>query len=110
VGFKGGCGDIRRIQLASTGVIGEALDAFKLVDKFSEIKGNFNADGWEAAARAIMTTDTYAKGSTATAKIGDTAVRINGIAKGSGMIAPDMATMLASSASGSLERFGFASC
>lgn len=89
--------DVERdtIQLASTGVIGEALDAFKLVDKFSEIKGNFNADGWEAAARAIMTTDTYAKGSTATAKIGDTAVRINGIAKGSGMIAPDMATMLA---------------
>ena len=85
----------RTIQLASTGVIGEALDASKLVDKFEEIKSNFTADGWEAAARAIMTTDTYAKGATMTAMIGEVEVRINGIAKGSGMIAPDMATMLA---------------
>ena len=53
------------------------------------------ADGWEAAARAIMTTDTHPKGASATAKIGETTVTINGIAKGSGMIAPDMATMLA---------------
>jgi len=85
----------RTIQLASTGVIGEALDASKLVGKFEEIKSNFTADGWEAAARAIMTTDTYAKGATMTAMIGEVEVRINGIAKGSGMIAPDMATMLA---------------
>jgi len=56
---------------------------------------NLSADGWEAAARAIMTTDTHPKGATATAKIGDTTVTLNGIAKGSGMIAPDMATMLA---------------
>jgi len=81
------------IQLASTGVIGVALDASKLVTQFENMA--LHADGWEAAAHAIMTTDTYAKGTTATAKIGDTTVTLNGIAKGSGMIAPDMATMLA---------------
>lgn len=81
------------IQLASTGVIGVALEASKLVDQFPAMK--LSADGWEAAARAIMTTDTHPKGATATAKIGDTLVTVNGIAKGSGMIAPDMATMLA---------------
>ena len=85
--------DTAAIQLASTGVIGVALDAAKLVDQFPKM--SLQADGWEAAARAIMTTDTHPKGTTATAKIGDTTVTINGIAKGSGMIAPDMATMLA---------------
>ena len=85
--------DADAIQLASTGVIGVALEASKLVDQFGNM--DLNADGWEAAARAIMTTDTYAKGATATAKIGETTVTLNGIAKGSGMIAPDMATMLA---------------
>ena len=83
------------VFLASTGVIGEPLDASKVVAKFPEMQVNLDADGWEAAARAIMTTDTYAKGATASAMIGGTEVRINGIAKGSGMIAPDMATMLA---------------
>ena len=81
------------IQIASTGVIGVPLDANKLVVQFYEMA--FEADGWEAAARAIMTTDTHPKGATTTAKIGNTTVTINGIAKGSGMIAPDMATMLA---------------
>lgn len=81
------------IQLASTGVIGVALEASKLVDQFPNM--TLKADGWEAAARAIMTTDTHPKGATAQTKIGDTVVTINGIAKGSGMIAPDMATMLA---------------
>ncbi|MEP4052620.1 MAG: bifunctional glutamate N-acetyltransferase/amino-acid acetyltransferase ArgJ [Litorimonas sp.] len=85
--------DQETVQLASTGVIGVALEASKLVDQFLNMK--LDADGWEAAARAIMTTDTHPKGATATAKIGDTTVTINGIAKGSGMIAPDMATMLA---------------
>jgi len=85
--------DTEAVQLASTGVIGVALDASKLVDQFPNM--NLSADGWEAAARAIMTTDTHPKGATATAKIGDTTVTLNGIAKGSGMIAPDMATMLA---------------
>ena len=86
--------DAQSVLLASTGVIGEPLDASKLVAKFSEIKSNLNPDGWEAAARAIMTTDTHPKGATATAVIDGVSVRINGIAKGSGMIAPDMATML----------------
>ena len=85
--------DTNAIQLASTGVIGVALEASKLVDKFPNM--NLSADGWEAAARAIMTTDTHPKGATAIAKIGDTTITLNGIAKGSGMIAPDMATMLA---------------
>lgn len=82
------------VFLASTGVIGEPLDASKVVAKFPEMKASLHADGWEAAARAIMTTDTHAKGATATAVIDGAEVRINGIAKGSGMIAPDMATML----------------
>ncbi len=85
--------DAASIQLASTGVIGVALDASKLVEQFPKMK--LDADGWEAAARAIMTTDTHPKGATATAKISGTTVTINGISKGSGMIAPDMATMLA---------------
>lgn len=83
------------VQLASTGVIGVPLNASKLVNKFPEINKNFYADGWDAAARAIMTTDTHPKGATATAEIKGTKVTINGIAKGSGMIAPDMGTMLA---------------
>ena len=83
------------VFLASTGVIGEPLEASKVVAKFPEMQVNLDAHGWEAAARAIMTTDTYAKGATTSAMIGGTEVRINGIAKGSGMIAPDMATMLA---------------
>jgi glutamate N-acetyltransferase/amino-acid N-acetyltransferase len=82
------------VLLASTGVIGEPLP----VEKFTALVGDMVRDArpelWESAARAIMTTDTFAKGATATAKIGDAEVRINGIAKGSGMIAPDMATML----------------
>jgi len=85
--------DAKAIQLASTGVIGVALEASKLVDQFPKME--LAADDWEAAARAIMTTDTHPKGATATAHIGNTLVTINGIAKGSGMIAPDMATMLA---------------
>jgi len=82
------------VLLASTGVIGEPLP----VEKFTALVGDMVRDArpelWESAARAIMTTDTFAKGATATAKIDGVEVRINGIAKGSGMIAPDMATML----------------
>lgn len=88
-----GCA-VETVFLASTGVIGEPLDASKVVAKFPEMKAGLDGDGWEAAARAIMTTDTHAKGSTTSAKIGGGDIRINGIAKGSGMIAPDMATML----------------
>ena len=82
------------VFLASTGVIGEPLDASKVVAKFPEMKAGLDPNGWEAAARAIMTTDTHAKGATAMAKIDGVEIGINGIAKGSGMIAPDMATML----------------
>ena len=85
--------DSAAVQLASTGVIGVALEASKLVDQFADM--GLQADGWEAAARAIMTTDTHPKGASASARIGETTITINGIAKGSGMIAPDMATMLA---------------
>ena len=81
------------VQLASTGVIGVALEASKLTEQFPKMA--LQADGWEAAARAIMTTDTHPKGATAMCEIGETTVTLNGIAKGSGMIAPDMATMLA---------------
>lgn len=88
-----GC-DAESVFLASTGVIGEPLEAAKVVAKYPEMQAALSADGWEAAARAIMTTDTHAKGATATTKIAGTVVTINGIAKGSGMIAPDMATML----------------
>ena len=81
---------------ASTGVIGQPLDDSKVTAALAELKSNLasGSDAWEGAARAIMTTDTFAKGATATAKIGDKTVTINAIAKGSGMIAPDMATML----------------
>ncbi|WP_409432875.1 bifunctional glutamate N-acetyltransferase/amino-acid acetyltransferase ArgJ [Litorimonas sp. RW-G-Af-16] len=82
------------VFLASTGVIGEPLDASKVLAKFPEMEADLDADGWEAAAKAIMTTDTHPKGATATCLIDGVYVTINGIAKGSGMIAPDMATML----------------
>jgi glutamate N-acetyltransferase/amino-acid N-acetyltransferase len=84
-----------KIFLASTGVIGEPLDATKFDGVLAAMAQNAVPDGWHNAARAIMTTDTFAKVATATVKIGKTKVRINGMAKGAGMIAPDMATMLA---------------
>jgi glutamate N-acetyltransferase/amino-acid N-acetyltransferase len=83
------------VMLASTGVIGVLLDEAKITSKLPEIETRLTADAWSEAAQAIMTTDTFAKGSYATAKIDGVRVRIAGIAKGSGMIAPDMATMLA---------------
>jgi glutamate N-acetyltransferase/amino-acid N-acetyltransferase len=83
------------VFLASTGVIGEPLPAEKITKMLGGIAENASAAGWRAAAEAIMTTDTYPKAATAAATIDDHKVTINGIAKGSGMIAPDMATMLA---------------
>jgi glutamate N-acetyltransferase/amino-acid N-acetyltransferase len=83
------------VFLASTGVIGEPLDAGKIIAVLAPAVAAVRDDRWEDAARAIMTTDTFPKLATATARIGKTEVRINGIAKGAGMIAPDMATMLA---------------
>lgn len=83
------------VFLASTGVIGEPLDASKITDVLPQLHDNMDQDGWEQAARAIMTTDTYPKGVSRVCHIDGHPVRLNGIAKGSGMIAPDMATMLA---------------
>jgi glutamate N-acetyltransferase/amino-acid N-acetyltransferase len=82
------------VFLASTGVIGEPLDANKFGAVMGGLVGQTRPDAWLDAARAIMTTDTFPKLASATAKLGDATVTINGIAKGSGMIAPDMATML----------------
>ena len=82
------------VFLASTGVIGEPLDAGKFSHLLAGMAKEAQADGWQEAGKAIMTTDTYPKYATATAEIGGVEVTINGIAKGSGMIAPDMATML----------------
>jgi glutamate N-acetyltransferase/amino-acid N-acetyltransferase len=83
------------IFMASTGVIGEPLDASKIAQVLDELNAKARPDGLMEAARAIMTTDTFPKVATARVKIGETEVVINGIAKGAGMIAPDMATMLA---------------
>jgi len=82
------------VFLASTGVIGEPLDAHAFDRVMNELVVTARPGQFEAAARAIMTTDTFAKGATATARLGDATVSICGIAKGAGMIAPDMATML----------------
>ncbi len=82
------------VFVASTGVIGEVLPHEKLIAALPALHAGLSADAWEAAARGIMTTDTFPKASTRVAKIGGVTVRITGIAKGSGMIAPDMATML----------------
>ena len=83
------------VFLASTGVIGEPLDATKFNGVLGTLAEQAVSGEWMAAARAIMTTDTFPKLATATAAIDGVKVTINGIAKGSGMIAPDMATMLA---------------
>ncbi|OQP85294.1 bifunctional ornithine acetyltransferase/N-acetylglutamate synthase [Rhizobium rhizosphaerae] len=88
-----GCAE-SEVFLASTGVIGEPLDATKFAGVLSDMQGRASEDFWFEAAKAIMTTDTYPKVATRTAEIGGVTVTINGIAKGAGMIAPDMATML----------------
>src|SRR5712692_3501317 len=89
-----GCGP-SDVFLASTGVIGEPLDATKFGAVMGELTANVAVGGWHEAAKAIMTTDTFPKGAAAIARLGPTPVTICGIAKGAGMIAPDMATMLA---------------
>ncbi|MBV8131545.1 MAG: bifunctional glutamate N-acetyltransferase/amino-acid acetyltransferase ArgJ [Alphaproteobacteria bacterium] len=89
-----GC-DPRQVFISSTGVIGEPPPGDKIISALPQIVPRLSADGWEAAARAILTTDTFPKGATATAVIDDVEVCLSGFAKGSGMIAPDMATMLA---------------
>jgi glutamate N-acetyltransferase / amino-acid N-acetyltransferase len=82
------------VLLASTGVIGEPLDATKFGSVMDQLVANATPGAWQAAAKAIMTTDTFPKGAAAIARLGSTPVTVCGIAKGAGMIAPDMATML----------------
>ena len=84
-----------RVFTASTGVIGEPLPHEKISTRMPELISDLDADGIAMAARAIMTTDTYPKGASAQVETSSGPVNIVGIAKGSGMIAPDMATMLA---------------
>ena len=88
-----GC-DTGDVYLASTGVIGEPLDASKFAGVLADMAGQAKPDFWQDAAKAIMTTDTYPKVATRGAMIDGVAVTLNGMAKGAGMIAPDMATML----------------
>ena len=83
-----------RVFTSSTGVIGEPLPHDKITGKIADLQQALRPDGLPDAARAIMTTDTFAKGSGRTVNIDGQSVNIAGIAKGSGMIAPDMATML----------------
>jgi len=85
----------RDVMLASTGVIGVLLDDARITDLVPETVDALRPHAWRFAAEAIATTDTFPKGATADAFIDGAAVRIAGIAKGSGMIAPNMATMLA---------------
>ena len=87
-----GC-DWEEVFIASTGVIGQPLPEDRVARHLPDLAQALGED-WAAAAEAIRTTDTFAKGATRTATIGGAAVTLTGIAKGSGMIAPDMATML----------------
>jgi glutamate N-acetyltransferase / amino-acid N-acetyltransferase len=82
------------VFLASTGVIGEPLDATKFGAVMDRLVASAAPGAWNEAAKAIMTTDTFPKGAAAIARLGTTPVTVCGIAKGAGMIAPDMATML----------------
>jgi len=82
------------VLLASTGVIGEPLDARKFGDVIDRLVDQAAPGGWDKAAQAIMTTDTFPKGAAAVVRLGASAATICGIAKGAGMIAPDMGTML----------------
>jgi glutamate N-acetyltransferase/amino-acid N-acetyltransferase len=83
------------VFLASTGVIGEPLDATKFSGVLADCAERARPESWVDAARAIMTTDTFPKVATRRVRVGEAEVTINGMAKGAGMIAPDMATMLA---------------
>ncbi|MEL0107016.1 MAG: bifunctional glutamate N-acetyltransferase/amino-acid acetyltransferase ArgJ [Rhodospirillaceae bacterium] len=84
-----------QVYVCSTGVIGEDLPVQKILDGLPGMQSALKAGNWENGARAIMTTDTFPKGCVRTATIAGKNVNIAGIAKGSGMIAPNMATMLA---------------
>lgn len=83
-----------RVFSSSTGVIGEPMKHERIISKLGALKDGLSADGIADAARAIMTTDTFPKGSASEIRIDGGTVRIAGIAKGSGMIEPNMGTML----------------
>lgn len=85
----------KEVFVASTGVIGEPIEPEKFNTVLADMAGRLAPEPWIEPASAIMTTDTFAKGVSRRVALGDTMVTINGIAKGAGMIAPDMATMLA---------------
>ena len=82
------------VFVASTGVIGEFLDSNLITSQIGQLVSMLKPDAFDAAAKAIMTTDTYPKGIHQELVLNGVPIKINGIAKGSGMIAPDMATML----------------
>jgi len=84
------------VFVASTGVIGQPVPVEHLPNAVHQAPAQLSPTAWEDAAQAIMTTDTFAKAASRRVQIGDAMVTITGIAKGSGMIAPNMATMLAS--------------
>ena len=86
--------DAAEIYVASTGVIGEPMEGNRIADALPALSKIVKAENWEAAARAIMTTDTYPKLATATVEISGVPVHIGAFSKGAGMIAPDMATTL----------------
>jgi glutamate N-acetyltransferase / amino-acid N-acetyltransferase len=86
--------DEKEVFIASTGVIGEPLQDNKITDNLPILKDKLSETAWHEAAKTIMTTDTFMKVATVTTQIAGTKVIINGFAKGSGMIAPNMATML----------------
>ena len=83
------------VQVASTGVIGQRLATEPFARAMPELAGQLSADGFPTLARAMMTTDTVAKTASATVVLDGVEVSLLGVAKGSGMIMPDMATMLA---------------
>lgn len=85
---------VSRVFSSSTGVIGERLPEERIVNAIAKLQQELSEDGIAQAAQAIMTTDTYPKGASAIVDTSEGPITIAGIAKGSGMIAPDMATML----------------
>ena len=89
------CCDIDDVYIASTGTIGDYLDETKITSKINMLKNELKEDAWIDAAKSILTTDTFPKGAHQSCKIDNAEIQIGAIAKGSGMIAPDMATMLA---------------
>jgi len=87
--------DLRAVLPFSTGVIGEQLPYWKIVDQVENLVGQLKADNWMKAAAAIMTTDTVLKGVSKSLEVNGNTVTITGMAKGAGMIEPNMATLLA---------------